>query len=110
MQVQKEAELSSLGNIDLEKEIQDTLEALKEIERWYDWERTLIQSHPTLVRERMGADLEERRRQNREPYVHHLAQVYQILSSRRMFEGSSLLSTGVQANLSLRRERLRQYH
>ncbi|MBJ6127015.1 hypothetical protein [Microvirga splendida] len=110
MQVQNEAQLLILETSDLEKELQDTLGALKEIERWYDWEHTLIQSHPTLVRQRMEADLEERRRQNREPYVQHLAQVYQVLNSRRMFEGSNLLSTGVQANLSRHRERPRHYH
>ena len=101
MRDQNEALLKSLETSDLEGELQDTLAALKQIDCWYDWELKLIQSHPVLVRERLEASLKERRRKSREPYVLHLAQVYQILGSRNMFKNHTLLAVGSATNRQL---------
>lgn len=76
----------------LEAELAQTLAALQEIDRWYDWESGLLQSHPNPIKQGLIKGLQERHRQNREPYVRHLAQIYHALNSTRLFENSCLLS------------------
>ena len=77
---------------DLEAELDQTLAALQEIDRWYDWESGLLQLHPNPIKQGLIKGLEERHRRNREPYVQHLAQIYHALNSNRLFENSRLLS------------------
>ena len=98
MQDKHEALLTSLETSELENELQNTLESLREIDRWYDWELRIIDSHPAVISENLKSSLESRHRKNREPYVQYLAHIHQILVSRRMFEGCSLFTAGKHTN------------
>lgn len=84
--------MPTLNGIDLyemEKEIQTTLDALGEIDRWYDTERNLLLSYPEPIRPRLADDLDKRHERNREPYVRHLAYLYQMIVSNQIFASSS---------------------
>ncbi len=76
---------SEINFQELDKELQSTLSALGEIDRWYDTERELIMTFPEPVRSGLANDLERRHRQNREPYVHYLAEVYHTMVSAKLF-------------------------
>jgi hypothetical protein len=70
---------------DLELAIQDALAALAEIDCSYNLEYEGLPSRPEPARLRLAEAIEQRRRQDREPYVKHLAHLYQLTVSARMF-------------------------
>ncbi len=76
---------SEINLQELDRELQVTLGALGDIDRWYDAERSFIMTFPEPVRLGLANDLERRHKQNREPYVHHLAEVYQTIMSAKLF-------------------------
>ncbi len=78
---------------DLEVAIHDTLAAIAEIDRWYDLERKDLGSRPEPIRKGLAEEIERRCRQNREPYVRHLAHLYQMMVSARIFGDPALLSS-----------------
>ncbi|MBD2750349.1 hypothetical protein IC232_27190 [Microvirga sp. BT688] len=79
---------SEINLHELNRELQETLGALGEIDRWYDAERSLLMDLPEAVRAGLTNDIERRHKQNREPYVHHLAQVYHKILSAKLFNNT----------------------
>jgi hypothetical protein len=81
--------LNGIDLYELETGIQTALGALGEIDRWYDTERNLLLSYPEPIRPRLADDLDKRHARNREPYVRHLAYLYQLIVSTQMFANST---------------------
>lgn len=77
--------LSDVNLHELDRELQETIGALAEIDRWYESERNLLLTLPEPVRAGLCEDLERRQRRNREPYVRHLAEVYHMIVSTKLF-------------------------
>jgi len=71
--------------VDLEPALQDTLAILADIDAHYDGERERLDAADVADKERLAAELEERHRQEREPYVLHLAELYQRMMSATMY-------------------------
>lgn len=76
---------SKISLSDLELDIQATLAAVNEIDRWYNLEREKLGSYPEAIRNEIATEIEQRRRLNRQPYVLHLAHLHQMIVSTRIF-------------------------
>jgi hypothetical protein len=89
-------ELSALAlshSENFEPTIQDTLSALANIEARYQYEREQLEcrSGPEGVKTRCQQELEERHRKEREPLVHHLAELHQHTMTLSMFRQLRLI-------------------
>jgi hypothetical protein len=72
--------------VDLEPALQETLAILADIDAHYDGARERLEAAVDVPdKERVAAELEERHRQEREPYVLHLAELYQRMMSATMY-------------------------
>ena len=76
-----------------EPAIQDTLSALANIEAHYQDKREQLEcrSGPEGVKTRRQQELEERHRKEREPLVHHLAELHQHTMTLSMFRQLRLI-------------------
>jgi hypothetical protein len=81
--------LNGIDLYELEKGIQTALDALGEVDRWYETERSLLLGYPEPIRPRLADDLDKRHARNREPYVRHLAYLYHLIVSTQMFANST---------------------
>ncbi len=79
---------SEINLSELDRELQITLGALGEIDRWYEAERSLLMNLPEAVRAGLTTDIERRHRQHREPYVQHIAEVYHKIMSVKLFNNA----------------------
>jgi len=89
-------ELSALAlsySENFEPTIQDTLSTLANIEARYQYEREQLEcrSGPEGVKTRCQQELEERHRKEREPLVHHLAELHQHTMTLSMFRQLRLI-------------------
>ena len=89
-------ELSALAlshSENFEPTIQDTLSTLANIEARYQYEREQLEcrSGPEGVKTRRQQELEERHRKEREPLVHHLAELHQHTMTLSMFRQLRLI-------------------
>ena len=89
-------ELSALAlshSENFEPTIQDTLSTLANIEARYQYEREQLEcrSGPEGVKTRWQQELEERHRKEREPLVHHLAELHQHTMTLSMFRQLRLI-------------------
>ncbi|MBM6583589.1 hypothetical protein ILT44_25655 [Microvirga sp. BT689] len=83
--------LSDVNLHELDRELQETISALAEIDRWYESERNLLLTLPEPARAGLREDLERRQRQSREPYVRRLAEVYHMIMSTKLFRTQNSL-------------------